>query len=496
MTVDPPAGPPAPEPRGGHRPGGPRRVPRYRRVLNRRLFATLPARLRLLRAAVLAVAAALVVLLAVAGFTAHGTWAGIAGRDAPRTTSAADLDLALDDMDAQVANILLASGDAGAGRLQTPYAKAVGFYGDSRTSISRALRTLAVAAEGDPAAQHTVESLIADYARYQELVGRALDSDERKGGKQAAVLDYRRATDLLQSQLLPEARELTDANNMAFEHAYRDARNAHTGQLVAALVLGVLLLAVLAALQWYLTRRFRRILNPGLLAATACALLAAVLGAQALAADAAHLRVARRDSFDSVVALSRARALAHDANADESRYLLDTDRRTGYQQAFFEKAGLLYGVEGTSDGRYPDDVARTWSAYRADHDDLRFTGEFRRELDNITFAGERDAAAATVDAYLVYVRDDAKIRRLSAAGRDREAAEFCMGWEPGTSNAHFQEWMKALDKVEAINQRHFDSSVSAGRAETTGALPRSVGSLLAAAALTVLGLRPRLREFS
>lgn len=35
------------------------------------------------------------------------------------------------------------------------------------------------------------------------------------------------------------------------------------------------------------------------------------------------LHGARRDAFDSVVALSRARAIAYDANADESRYLLD-----------------------------------------------------------------------------------------------------------------------------------------------------------------------------
>ncbi|MFF1592988.1 hypothetical protein ACFVY0_33430 [Streptomyces sp. NPDC058286] len=99
--------------------------------------------------------AALVLLLLLASLAAYRTWDAISVRDAPRTTSPAELSLALNDMDAQVANILLGSGDAGAGRLDTPYSKATGFYSEARSSISRTLRALSVAAEGAPAAQHT-----------------------------------------------------------------------------------------------------------------------------------------------------------------------------------------------------------------------------------------------------------------------------------------------------------------------------------------------------
>ncbi|MFD4560777.1 hypothetical protein ACFWP5_41770 [Streptomyces sp. NPDC058469] len=70
-----------------------------------------------------------------------------------------------------------------------------------------------------------------------------------------------------------------------------------------------------------------------------------------------------------------------------------------------------------------------------------------------------------------------------------------MGWEPGTSNAHFEAWMGALDKVTAINQRHFDGFVAGGRSDVTELLPWALGALLAAAALTALGLRARLAEF-
>lgn len=185
--------------------------------------------------------------------------------------------------------------------------------------------------------------------------------------------------------------------------------------------------------------------------ATACTLLAVVLGAQLLSATGENLRGARRDAFDSVVALSRARAIAYGANADESRYLLDPQRRDQYARSFLAKSQELYGIRGATLSTYDSQLAATWREYRADHQDPRFTGEFRRELDNVTFAGERSAAERTVDTYAVYQRDDRKIRALPAAGKEREAVEFCMGWEPGTSNAHFEAWMDALDKVTAIN---------------------------------------------
>ncbi|MFJ9869963.1 hypothetical protein [Streptomyces sp. NPDC101165] len=466
-----------------------------RAALRRRFRATVPARLRLLRAATLLLAAALAVLLTVAGLAANGTWDSVAGRDAPRTTSAADLNLALNDMDAQAANMLLSNGDAGKGRLRTPYEKAVGFYGDARREIGHDLRTLAVAAQGDRSDERTVESLTDDFAEYQELIGRALENDGHAGGKASALVDYRRATDLLQSRLLPESRTLVSSNDRAFDGEYGAARSALAGRLAAVVVLGVLLLAVLGLLQWYLASRFHRILNPGVLAATVCALLAVVLGAQLLASSSANLRTARRDAFDSVVALSRARAVAYDANADESRYLLDPQRRDRYERAFLAKSQKLYGIRGATLATYDGALANTWQAYETDHHDLRFTGEFRRELDNVTFPGERGAAERTVRAYAVYEHDDRKIRSLVATGQERVATEFCMDWEPGSSNAHFGAWMAALDQVKGINQAHFDSSVRDGRSAVDTLLPRAAGLLLASMALTALGLRPRLAEF-
>jgi hypothetical protein len=253
-----------------------------RAALHRHFWATVPARLRLLRAATVLLATALAGLLLAAGLAADGTWDSVAGRDAPRTTSAADLNLALNDMDAQAANLLLSNGDGGKGRLRTPYDRPVGLCGEARREIGHDLRTLAVAAQGDRTDEKTVESLTDGFAEYQELIGRALDG--RTGGKAAALADYRRATDLLQGQLLPDSRKLVDSNNAALNAEYTSARSTLSGHLATVLALGALLLALLGALQWYLARTFRRILNSGVLAATVCTLLAVTLGSQLLSA--------------------------------------------------------------------------------------------------------------------------------------------------------------------------------------------------------------------
>ncbi|MER5932770.1 hypothetical protein [Streptomyces sp. NPDC002054] len=462
-----------------------------------RYWTTLPGRLRLARTACVLLAAGLLILLVVAATGATTIWDDTTRRDAPRTLSATQLNLALNDMDAQTANILLSSGDSGTGkgRLEESYAKANGFYRDAQETISRSLRALAAASEGDPATEATVVSLTDDFAHYQEMIGRALENDSRPGGKDAAREDYRTATDLLSDRLLPEARRLVDVNNTVYERQYDAARGGLDLQRTAAAVLGGLLIAALVLLQVHLARRFHRVFNPGLIAATLCAAVAVVCAAQLLTVNYDRMKVARRDAFDSVIALSRSKAIGYDANADESRYLLDPGRRTTYEQSFLDKSHQLYGIAGAGLDTYDAKLDESWSAYRKDHNDKRFTGEYRRELDNITFAGERAAAEKTVEAYAVYQRDDRTFRRLVAEGKTQEATVFCIGWASDTSNAHFGEWMKALDEVTAINQRHFDLAVRDGREALATQAPLAGGALLLAAGLTVLGLRRRLAEF-
>lgn len=74
------------------------------------------ARLKAVRTLIVLRSAALLLLLALSGLAALATWDAVERRHAPRTTSAAGLDLTVSDFDVQVANMLLANRDAGNAR--------------------------------------------------------------------------------------------------------------------------------------------------------------------------------------------------------------------------------------------------------------------------------------------------------------------------------------------------------------------------------------------
>ncbi|MFG2145765.1 hypothetical protein ACGFRG_16400 [Streptomyces sp. NPDC048696] len=473
------------------------RLARELRAAAGRQWSTTPGRLRFMGTGCALLGAGLLILLVVAATGASGTWDAIEHRNAPRTVAATELDLALNDLDAQTANILLSSGDSGTGkgRLDRSYTEARGRYTSAQETISRSLRTLGAASEGDKGTEDAVVALTDEFAHYQEFVGRALENDGHPGGKDAARADYRSATDLLAHVMLPGAGRLVDANDTVYQADYRAAHSDVNIQLAAEIVLGGLLVAALVWLQIQLARRFGRVLNPGLLAATLCALVAVASGAQLLTTTSHQLTVARHDSFDSVVALSRSKALGYDLNADESRYLLDPDHRTEYATGFLEKSRRLYGVAGDDVDAYGTQLEVTWAAYRNDSTDKKFTGEYRRELDNLTFPGEREAAEKTVDAFVVYQRDDREFRGLVARNKIREATEFCVGWAPDTSNAHFGAWMQALDEVTAINSRHHARAIASGRTALADLAPTAGAGLVLMVGLVACGLRPRLAEY-
>ncbi|MBD0746928.1 hypothetical protein BG418_02620 [Streptomyces sp. CBMA152] len=463
----------------------------------RRQWSTTPGRLRFMGTGCALLGTGLLVLLVVAATGASGTWDAIEHRNAPRTLAATQLELALNDMDAQTANILVSSGDSGTGkgRLDRSYTEARSRYETAQETISRSLRTLGAASEGDKGTQDAVVALTDEFAHYQEFVGRALENDEHPGGKDAARSDYRTATDLLAHVMLPNASRLVDANDAVYQADYRAAHSDVNVQLAAEIVLGVLLVVALISLQIQLSRRFGRVFNPGLLAATLCALVAVVSGMQLLTTTSNQLRIARHDSFDSVVALARSKALGYDLNADESRYLLDPDHRTEYATGFLDKSRKLYGVAGDDVDAYGSQLDVTWGDYRNGRGDKDFTGEYRRELDNLTFPGEREAAEKTVDAYVVYQQDDRKFRKLVAENKIREATEFCVGWAPDTSNAHFGAWMQALDEVTAINSDHHYRAIASGRDAISYLAPTAGTGLVLMAGLVAFGLRPRLAEY-
>ncbi|MEU6239024.1 hypothetical protein, partial [Kitasatospora sp. NPDC047058] len=417
---------------------------------------------------------------------------------APQVVRSADLYFALNDMDAQVANLLLFGADPDYAK---PRQETLETYEQRRTQADDDLQRVAEAAAGDPAGQRAVQSVIGELGRYEALVARAQlleDQAHAPAGKPSAdaLAAYRQATDLLRQRLLPAVDEVTAANSATVRHIYDAQRGDLAGGWWWILATGLLALATLGGLQRLLAVRFHRLVNLPLAAATLLA-IAGLLTALTLASRADHqLVVAKSNSFDSVIALSRARAVAYDLNADESRYLTDPARAAAYEQSFLDKTQAFARVDGATLGGYNAKLAAFAERHRSDHAAVGFGGFLGDELRNITFAGEQDAAERVLTAFQQYQRDDRKIRELSAQGRLKDAVTFNTGTQAGQSNADFGVLSAAIDDTQAINKRAFDHAVAATDDELDAVTAALGGATLAAAlALTLLGVRPRLREF-
>ena len=129
-----------------------------------------------------------------------------------------DLYFRLNDMDAQVANVLLVGGQRGLG-IGRQQAQAI--YEQDRRQADQDLLHAAVVARSEP----PVRALLDDLGRYEALSGEAMYLDGRGPGQPgrppaAALVLYRQATDLLRSGILPAAHALTDQNTAALDGTY------------------------------------------------------------------------------------------------------------------------------------------------------------------------------------------------------------------------------------------------------------------------------------
>lgn len=447
--------------------------------------------------------AAVVLACCVAGVSAAafgrlgGEFQSIGQRDAPEVDITTGLYFSLNDMDAQVANVLLAGRDA---TLAGDRAQDMASYGSDRAAADHDLQQAMAAAAGDATAEGELRAVLDGIGQYEALAADALLTSRQAGGaagRAPAVPAgyYQQATDLMRTGILPVVGSLTGVSAAGLNGTYQAGRATARAGVVTVAVTGALLLAVLAALQLYLAARFRRMVNPALAAATLLTVFFTVIMAAHLVAQAGHLRVAKQDAFDSILALTQARAVSYDANADESRYLVAPARAAQYQQAFLDKSQQLAGVGPVGIFGYDAPLAADVRAYQADNSRVRFGGYLGAEFRNITFPGERAAAVRALLAYQVYERDDRVLRPLAkhdAAG----AVAFDTGTAPGQSDWAFNRYDAALSAVIAINQNAFTAAIAAGQGGSAGwdaAFPAAGAALLTA--LLLAGVRPRLAEY-
>ena len=132
-----------------------------------------PAKIRNGAAAAVALACCLAAVIAVASGALGGQFQAIGNRDAPTVDSTTGLYFSLNDMDAQVANVLLVGGDAA---LATDRSQDLAIYGRDRATADADLTQALATSGGNAAAQREFRSVLDGVGQYEALAADALSS--------------------------------------------------------------------------------------------------------------------------------------------------------------------------------------------------------------------------------------------------------------------------------------------------------------------------------
>ncbi|MEH2420765.1 MAG: hypothetical protein V7K48_07400 [Nostoc sp.] len=208
-------------------------------------------------------------------------------------------------------------------------------------------------------------------------------------------------------------------------------------------------------------------------------------------AAAENLRTAKEDAFNCMHVLRQARAAAYTANTAESRYLLDPVFAPNYEQVFFSNIAQIAQIPH---GQTVETIASAYNFQGKKVDG--FKGYIADELNNITFAGEKEAALASLITLGKYLAIDQQIRQLERSSKHQEAIALCLGNKFGQSNWLFEEFKTANQKTFDINQAAFDKAIGQGFSNVDGFEIKTGIAVGMIALLSFLGLLPCLKEYS
>ncbi|MFC1399772.1 MULTISPECIES: hypothetical protein [Streptacidiphilus] len=421
-------------------------------------------RLRLQAAAALLLTAALLVAALVSFATARADLHRLAAVSEPRATAAADLYRTLADLDAQHADSLVvgyASTPAAPGQSPTLVDDGVLAALTAQADRRQVGHDLAALAAAGGQGQADVQALLDSLGTYDGLSGTeeysaTSQQDPVVGRPPDLALDfYDQAEGLLQQSLLPHVRTLlTSADQQVGADRGAAVGNARRGALLLGAV-GVLALLLLVWWQLDLSRRHRRMLNPALLLATAAVLSVVVAGGSALLGAASAMDGAVRQGYAPGATVAQAQVAAADAEASQSRWLVDTAYRPSLASGFGTLAQQLHTLTAGDAGS--PGVTRTEAAYLA---------------------------------------SDRTLRSLADAGRLDQAAVQLTGVTRGQVAFAYYDFSLNLQNLADLRAARFDSGVDDASGDLDGWTAIPAVLLGAGLLLVVAGVRPRLAEFA
>ena len=456
--------------------------PNLRQTLMDRQNWTTPFRLQVTVANLWILCALLALIVFVGSVEIHEAVKAIGKDSAPSIFAALKVRASLANMDANVANELVA--------LPGQNIQAALDYETERKNVTLNLMIATENITFGDAERKPISTLTNGLSVYESWIAQARVLHER--GDAAYLAAYRHAANIMKNNLNPAADALERANEDALNSAYRRQANEILALSLLGLVVFLMLVIVLANTQTFLLRRTNRVLNLGMLSATGLALILLLWTGRNFVAASRSLRIAKEDAFDSVHALWQARAIAYDANGDESRWLLDRPLAPGYEKDFAEKTRQIAVLPSGQTFEGLESQLKTMDGKTVPGG---FQGAMAKELANITFEGEQKSALDALRYYGQYMAIDARIRQKYSSGDHKGAIELCIGNDPGQSNWTFDHFDSSLGEAIRINQKAFDESIQQGYAAVAwfNFLGPALALLIALAG--TFGLRPRILEY-
>jgi Four helix bundle sensory module for signal transduction len=310
-----------------------------------------------------------------------------------------------------------------------------------------------------------------------------------------AIACYQTFLNTLESKLYPNADRLKNANADVLEQTYANEKGISAMSRGLVTVVGLLLIGLILYLQLYVSVRFRRRINLPLLFITIVLALYVQKLTSALSDSARELKVAKEDAYNSIVSLLNVRALAYDANACESKWLLDRENQSKYEKRFFSD---MSSIANFDDGSNYESAIASIKRELTSNERLSapgFHGNLADEFANVRFEEEGETALETLEHLAKYSIIDSKMRALEKAGNHEVALSIGLGYDPHGSNFQFSKIDEALKRTLAINQHHMDLSSRKSADDLIGLALLSFLVSLLTVICGYLGLRNRLAEY-
>ncbi len=391
-------------------------------------------------------------------------------------------------MDASLANQLL---------LKDQDADSLESFNHFETARATACQQLVVASANityGPSEIKPIEQINLSLGRYQMQAQRTRDLYKLRPGPEV-LKAYREGLAILNEELLPAVDQLCKVNGDTLESTFGSESAQSAMRISIVVVLGFVLIAVLGLTQIFLLIRFRRIFNPMLLAATIATLIFLNHLYSELTHSAGKLKRAKEDSYDSIVAVLSAQCSLYEANAAQSRWLLDRNRSAQYEQQFKKHMGSIVMFSGQHDIASSISLAQK---QLADDEKLNLpglTGTLAQEFANVRFEEEGQTALEALQALKEYRDADARMRSFENSGQHESALRIGLGYHPFAAKYSFTKLDDAFNRLIKINQNHFEDQIRDAAKDLAGLQALARLFLLLVTVCAFFGLSPRFAEF-